>query len=203
MMDLIDVALGHAGRGWAVFPLLPRSKVPNGKLAWKGFHQATTDEAQIREWWGKAPASNVGIACGMSGLFVIDCDWYVEGSKEAFDGLLLELGGLPRTYSVRTPQGGEHLYYRLPDVAYEPGPKEPKTPFVGKLGVGLDVRASGAYVVAAGSIGPNGPGGPCYDPLAPDVTRVPPVPEPVELPSAWIEKALRPGATMKQGVLEL
>jgi hypothetical protein len=30
-----------------------------------GVHDATTDTSQIKEWWGKRPNANIGIAAGM------------------------------------------------------------------------------------------------------------------------------------------
>ena len=74
-------ALDAAGRGWHVFPLRPGTKVPAVRH-WE--HEATTDTEQIKELWSAElrrrdgwyvpEPRNVGIACGPSGLVVLDLD---------------------------------------------------------------------------------------------------------------------------------
>jgi Bifunctional DNA primase/polymerase, N-terminal len=51
---------------------------------------------------------------------------------------------LPRTFSVRTPSGGLHLYFAAP--AQRLGNT------AGKLGRGIDTRGAGGYVVGPGSV---------------------------------------------------
>lgn len=68
---LTATAFAHAARGWHVFPLRPGDKrpaVPN----WEG-RATATDSTRIRRCWQHAPY-NIGIACGPSGLVVIDLD---------------------------------------------------------------------------------------------------------------------------------
>jgi len=84
--DLLAAAMAHASRGWHVFPLRPGSKQPalhgedhcprtgpcrHGHQGWE--QRATTDPARIRACWVRG-AWNVAIACGRSGLVVIDLD---------------------------------------------------------------------------------------------------------------------------------
>jgi hypothetical protein len=57
---------------------------------------------------------------------------------------------LPETYTVRTPSGGGHYYFRLPDG--HPGVKNS----VGVVAPGIDVRSTNGYVLAAGSRTPQG-----------------------------------------------
>src|ERR1700731_4411538 len=75
-MALVDYALQYAARGWFIFPLAPRSKLPliSKKSGGKGFHDATTDLKQIEAWWAREPLANIGIATGASGLVVLDAD---------------------------------------------------------------------------------------------------------------------------------
>ena len=61
MSALHDAALDYAARGWAVFPLKERDKVP---AVAGGFKVATTDEDEIDGAWEHRPALNVGIATG-------------------------------------------------------------------------------------------------------------------------------------------
>jgi Bifunctional DNA primase/polymerase, N-terminal len=147
----------HAARGLAVFPLRPGSKTPAIE-DWP--HNATTDAEQIILWWREAPY-NIGMATGPSGLLVIDLDqpnsagetvpepWAsrgVECGRDVLDQLAADAGHvLPRTWTVSTPSGGQHLYYRQPD-----GTELGNT--AGRLGWKIDTRGHGGYVVGAGSV---------------------------------------------------
>ena len=82
-----------------------------------GRREQRQDPDQIIRLWTAAPY-NIGIATGPSGLLVIDCDlqrgadhpqWQLLG-----DGVELAGHRLPRTFSVRTPSGGLHLYFTAP-----------------------------------------------------------------------------------------
>jgi hypothetical protein len=64
-------ALAAADAGWHVFPCAPGSKRPALRENWQDL--ATTDHGRIRAWWARQPY-NIGIACGQSGLVVIDLD---------------------------------------------------------------------------------------------------------------------------------
>jgi hypothetical protein len=112
-----------------VFPLWPGSKRP----AIRGWQQhATTDPGILAVWWERR-SYNVGVACGPSGLLVVDIDDPVA-----------EPEGLPPTYTVSTPRG-EHRYYST-DLG------RPGLSSAGVLGSRVDTRGAGGYVVAAGSI---------------------------------------------------
>ena len=67
---LLLAALGYARRGMAVFPCLVGHKVPLW-TAWET--RATRDPDEIVRVWGRAPY-NVGVACGPSGIVVVDLD---------------------------------------------------------------------------------------------------------------------------------
>ena len=59
----------------------------------------------------------IGIPCRQNNIIVIDVD--VEGTTHKNDGRefwtnFCEKYNLPKTYTVRTPSGGYHFYYRLP-----------------------------------------------------------------------------------------
>lgn len=148
---MLDAALQLAGRGWRVFPChSPRfdetvtcscarpdceqiGKHPRIK-AWQ--KHATTDRAQIEQWWRRWPDANVGVATG-GGIVVVDLDGATEA--RAFREMAEQHGGLPATLTARTGRGA-HLYL---------GGDWPTTR---KLDTGRGakvlVRGSGGYVLA-------------------------------------------------------
>jgi hypothetical protein len=140
-----ELALLFANMGWPVFRLQPGDKKPlRGS---HGFLDATTDTKQIQAWWDEEPAANVGIATGAaSGLLVIDVD--VKNPSIDWRRSLHELD-LPVTYTVRTPSGGQHLYFSLPEF------RDGATPNIGssvQVLPGIDIRCNGGYVVAPGCV---------------------------------------------------
>lgn len=77
-------------------------------------------------------------------------EWDEPGINDGTDVFaeLFSRAGQPvpdQTFRVRTRSGGRHLYYQAPN-----GPAQPNT--VGTFGWAVDTRASGGYVVAAGSV---------------------------------------------------
>lgn len=138
-----DAALSYAERGWAVFPLVERDKVPAVR---GGFKDADTDPEWVAEVWRQRPRCNVGIATGNS-LMVIDLDVDDEQGEDGVATLRAwerEHGELPETCSVVTGRGGLHLYYAV---------DEPVGCSVNK-DAGVDVRGDGGYVVAPPSVHP-------------------------------------------------
>jgi hypothetical protein len=149
-------ALAAADLGWYVFPCAPGAKRPALRENWQDL--ATTDAAQIRSWWARQPY-NIGIACGPSGLVVIDLDVARDeqpgGGRAGLDGPASGEDALERlsrahrqrypgsTYTVDTPSGGTHLYFTAPAT--------PVRNSAGRLGPLIDVRADGGYVVGDGS----------------------------------------------------
>ncbi|MEU4772818.1 bifunctional DNA primase/polymerase [Micromonospora sp. NPDC023644] len=193
LSPLLAAALAHAARGWHVFPLRPDDKRPAfpdhtaddcagrdprcraGHTGWE--QRATTDPDRIRRAWSTRPYG-VGLACGPSGLVVVDLDvpkhpddtpppeWAgacdgldVFATLAARHGTPIDpldgfgpdappRGGIDATYTVSTASGGSHLYYQHP----EGGPElRNTTGDRGGLGWKVDTRAHGGYVVAAGS----------------------------------------------------
>ena len=152
---LLQSALSLAERGWHVFPCVPGGKRPALRGNWQD--HATIEPARIRAWWSQA-AYNIGIACGPSGLVVIDLDVphdieelsSAEGRNTVSGtdtlGALCDQHGQPYplpTYAVATPSGGCHLYYAAPG--------SPVRNSAGRLGPHIDVRADGGYVIGDGS----------------------------------------------------
>lgn len=142
-MSLRDAAHWYADRGWPVFPLAPRAKVPfiPRRHGGRGCLDAVTDHNQIAAWWKQCPHANIGVACG-GGFFVLDIDPRNSGDDE-LAWLELGNGALPHTVEACTGGGGRHLFF-AGNVGCT------------KLADGVDVKGSGGYVVAAPSIHPSG-----------------------------------------------
>ena len=122
--------------GWSPIPIKERSKEPNlHELRPYLTRKATREELGAWSWPG------VGIVTGpLSGVLVLDVDG-PEGEKE------LQKHGHPATPMARTAGGGMHLYFKHPEHHVRTGIR---------VAPGLDVKASGGYVVAPPSIGSNG-----------------------------------------------
>lgn len=148
-------ALWAARHGWHVHPLRPDNKAPLW-ADWEG--RATVDPDVIRSWPRRT--TGYGIACGPSGLYVVDCDVPKADNRppdgtpdDVRDGLdylayLAEQRGASidwSTFQVTTGNNGSHLYYQAPDGV------ELRNS-VSALGWLLDGRGRGGYVVGPGSV---------------------------------------------------
>jgi hypothetical protein len=143
MSDKLAHALSLArDHSFRVFPLRDNDKRPRVK-EWQ--HNATTDEKQIREWWGKWPNANIGVATG-AGLTVLDVDTK-NGKPGALSLLELEhTVGVPETLRVKTPSGGTHVYLATDPDLFVPSSTNTFADYPG-----IDVRGEGGYVVGRGS----------------------------------------------------
>jgi Bifunctional DNA primase/polymerase, N-terminal. len=125
-------------RGFSLFPLTPRTKLPAGK--WKQYieRRATPDEiAQWRTW----PNMNTGVATGaVSGIIVLDCDNLMARIE-------CERQGIPATLTIATPRG-THFYFRHPGWAIG---NKVGLMWPGWDQLGVDVRGDGGFVVGPGS----------------------------------------------------
>lgn len=133
---LLDAALLYAGWGWPVFPLRPGLKVP---ATTNGFKDASTDLDQIRAWWDATPKANIGLPTGGS-FDVIDIDAPTGWGSYA---KMQDTDALPDVHGVVSTAGaGLHLY-----VKPHPGRRSA----AGTL-PGIDIRATGGYIVAPPSV---------------------------------------------------
>ncbi|EZP57443.1 phage/plasmid primase, P4 family [Sphingomonas sp. RIT328] len=146
-------------------PLLARDKDADGKpiKGSGGVSKATDDEEQIRAWWRKWPEAMIGVAVGRAGMVVIDLDprrdlitpemidpdtgeviaeavyeeWTLERHRLALEELIG--GQLPVSLAVRTPSGGVHIYFLMPE-----GKPIGNS---GSLPDHIDVRGLGGYTI--------------------------------------------------------
>ncbi|GAA3621353.1 bifunctional DNA primase/polymerase [Lentzea roselyniae] len=179
---LLDHALTAAQMGYYVFPLRPGTKRPalhkaercprtgachDGHKGWE--QRATTDPDVIERCWSAGPF-NIGIATGPSGLVVVDLDtrkspadvppprWNREGvvdGHDVFRSLCRDAGeDIPwETRTVSTARHGTHFYFREPSTVEL---RNTEGEHGNGLGWKVDTRAHGGYVVAPGSITPDG-----------------------------------------------
>jgi bifunctional DNA primase/polymerase-like protein/AAA domain-containing protein/primase-like protein len=150
---MLTAALEYVAHGVRVFPVWGvtddggcrcggaecknTGKHPLGRLAPNGFKDATTDEAQIREWWEQEPNANIGTPTETR--VVLDVDPRHGGDKTlaALEG---RYGALPVTALIFTGGGGRHYHFAMPADHAIPSS-------AGKLGAGLDIRGVGGYVL--------------------------------------------------------
>lgn len=125
------------------FPVDDR-KVP---LTETGFKAASCDPRQIQKWGRQFPRANLAIPTGQkTGIIVVDLD--CKGGVDGVAGFESMCDRhditIPQTYKVKTPSGGQHLYFRTKHAATIRNS-------AGRLGAGIDVRGEGGYVLAVGS----------------------------------------------------
>jgi len=134
----LTAALAYAAKGWHVFPVLPRLKVP--QKGGKGLHDATLDADRIAAWWRVNPDFNVAISTGPSHLLVVDVD---PGGEDAWAELLASCDALRdaarRAYQVQSPRGTLHYYFANPEALGSSS---------GRLAQHIDTRGIGGYVLA-------------------------------------------------------
>jgi bifunctional DNA primase/polymerase-like protein len=144
--QVLDQARAAIRRGLAVFPLPVGGRVP--ERGWQRL--ATLDEAVLPELLA---GHGVGIGCRASNVVALDLDVHDGDGPGVLAALADRLGEqVPATFTVTTPSGGRHLYFRVPadcTIASSSGDRSP-------LGPGIDVRGpgrrSGGYLVGPGSL---------------------------------------------------
>ncbi|NNU27971.1 bifunctional DNA primase/polymerase [Isoptericola sediminis] len=102
--------------------------------------RATSEPAEVRRWLDRF-GGNLGVACGPSGLVVLDAD-----RKRELERLCKAYGhDVPSTFKVRTGKGF-HYWFRVPDDV-----EVRNSDALRALGFEVDVRGAGGFVVAPGS----------------------------------------------------
>jgi len=135
--SMLTAALRYVDLGYAIFPCRPGTKLP---AVARGVLAATTDAAQITAWWRRWPQANIGLAC--NGLVVIDIDpdglaWPGdEAKRQSIKSSCCPL--------QRTPRGGFHLVFGIPDGHHW-------RCSASLLAPGVDVRTGGGYALVCPS----------------------------------------------------
>ena len=128
---MMAAALDYISRDRKIFPC----NINKRPLIKNGFKAATTDQDIISEWWAKNPNASIGAPTG-DGLLVLDID--LPDGQSALDALEKENSPLPQTLEQRTGSGGRHLFFSV-DTKIKNS--------AGKLGVNLDIRGDGGYII--------------------------------------------------------
>lgn len=143
---LLAAARAFAEAGYPVCPFgAYGQKIPFTK---HGIKDASTDPAQIREWWKDHPKASIALAPGKkAGFFVLDVDRPKKpGDADGVD-TLRELeekyGELPKTAWERTPSGGFHFFFKYVDGL---------SSAAGYIGPKLDIRTEGDAIIVSPSV---------------------------------------------------
>ncbi len=126
-----------------MFPCVPGGKRP---LVEHGFHDATTDPAQVASWWRRWPAANIGVPTGTaSGVDVVDVDRKADGHGFGAFGRARRAGLVDGWVAlVRTPSGGMHAYY--------PADPDRPQPSWQAARARVDFRGDGGYIIVPPSV---------------------------------------------------
>lgn len=136
--SLYRAARALAESGQPVFPCKATGEKAKAPLIQGGLLSASTDPDQIKGWWRNHKGAAIGIPTGAV-WDVLDVD--VKDGRDGrvhlpFLNRLGLLNGCKRV--VRTPSGGWHLYFKAAPGATNHA----------NAALGLDMRASGGYVLA-------------------------------------------------------
>lgn len=157
----------YAGRGWPMFPVAPRSKLPRiasphepghgcrGECGQDGHgcYDATTDMERLARWWDQYPDALIGFGTGHT-FDVLDLDRKVSDGQVVDGGEIidqyadargLDWGALvddEAMMAVGTPGGGLHVYVQPVADARNRAPIDRRDL------PGCDYRAMGGLVVA-------------------------------------------------------
>jgi len=156
--DSSSVIQAYSKLGWALFPChtleqgacscgdVSCTSIAKHPLTQNGVKDASKDPSKIADYFaGDYSIANVGLACGESSkVFVLDVD-----DLSSLEKLENENGSLPKTWKAKTGSGGTHLFFRFDERCVN---LKNAVKFAG----GLDIRATGGYVILPPSIHKNG-----------------------------------------------
>ena len=164
----VRAALWYASAlAWPVFPCRPADKRPHTE---HGFKDAALEPRQILNWWRRWPDALVAMPTGhASGVAVIDVD--CKNGVDGFAALMAAGIVMPETWLARSRSGGAHYYFQAPRWPDEPLRSAAPIKLFGKALPGVDIRASGGYVIL-----PAGRGGYRWSRLRPGRSILAPMP---------------------------
>lgn len=165
----VPVAQREAARysmlGLAAVPIRLDTKRPAIKWADRPAEPPTVDE--LRDWYGRFPNAGVGVIIGDEHA-VIDVDEHGTSGLDSLAELEAEHGALPDTWRAKTPSGGLHAWFSLPD-GFRVASRQ--------LAPGVELRTGRQVLVMPPAIGREWE-------IAPDEAELAPLPE-------WVAAAAR------------
>lgn len=156
---------------YTIFPIHYKSKIPITK---HGFHDASSDIEQIKEWFNKYPYAGIGLPTGkVNNVVAIDIDPR-NGGMVSFERLVDEYAPFPHTVESLTGGNGLHKLFKYDERINKSSLKNYS---------GLDIQSDGKYIVLPPSTHPNGKLYHWEDASKPVITEM------AELPSWFIDLA--------------
>lgn len=135
--DRLDLAMEYLNMGFSIIPLRPKSKLP--LIPWETYKTRKATVEEVTRWF-KGTNNNIAIITGtISGVAVVDCD--------SLESLEYAQKNFPSPQRTRTTKG-EHFWFKHPGSQVRN--------CVNLHGIKLDIRGDGGYVVAPGSLHPDG-----------------------------------------------
>lgn len=135
----LSEALKLTKHGWSIIPV-GENKKP--LINWNEYQQRQATEQEIRRWFSSWPKANIGVVTGkLSNLLVLDLDAKHNRSSKEFQ--------IPVTICSNTGGGGEHIFFQYPSF-------EVRNSAGVILGLGVDIRGEGGYVVLPPSLHQSG-----------------------------------------------
>lgn len=138
---------------WPVFPTRAKEEIDDhtGEVLGtktpytsNGLKGASKNERIVKEWWRRTPDAMVGVPTGKPiNAWVLDLDIKpgVGNGHEWLERMEDQYGALPETARAKTMGGGTHIFFKHVEGIRNRG----------GLGVAVDVRGDGGYIVAPGS----------------------------------------------------
>lgn len=139
--DVAKAAIRWGQHGIPIFPCQSNKK----PFTEEGYKDAVANRHQIHKWWKDFPDAMIGMPTGlMTGFWVLDVDVPKEDKLDDGRSTLKEFtdkhGPLPETRIHKTPSGGMHYLFKMPQDGQE---IRNRTRFL----PGLDARGSGGYII--------------------------------------------------------
>ena len=135
-MSCLNMALELVRAGKSVIPIQARGKKP-ALPSWDEFKSRIATEAEVRGWFEKNKALNLGLVCGaVSGVVAVDVDG--EQGQAWFKANM----PTPNCYQFTSSKSKFHAFYAHPGRKVAPAVR---------MAPEVDVRGDGSYVVFAPS----------------------------------------------------
>jgi hypothetical protein len=134
--------------GWPVFPTCGKVPAVRG-VSWQDIAARNPAEVAAQEGWLHADGYGVAIP---PHAMVVDLDTDEDGGLDTayrvVAGFPALLADSVNTLRVQTPSGGQHWYFNVADLEFEPRSGRPFG-----ADVPVDIKAFGGYVIGPGSRG--------------------------------------------------